>query len=129
MSRWPIILAIAAGGATGALARYGLSRWLNQSTGAGFPWGTFAANAAGCLLLGFCFHWLGERGSPALRAGLTVGFIGALTTFSTWCLETRHLADDRQFLTAGANMVLSVVVGLAAVWLGIVIARAWFGVS
>ncbi len=129
MNRLWVIAAVAVGGAAGALARYGLSRWIHRSAAGGFPWGTFAANVIGCLLIGFCFQWLGQRGNPVLRSGVMVGFIGALTTFSTYCLETRNLADERQLLAAGVNIVASVIAGLIAVYLGIVAAKWTFGTT
>ena len=129
MNRLWVIVAVAVGGAAGALARYGLSRWIHSSGTGGFPWGTLAANILGCLMIGFCYHWLGQRGSPILRAGIMVGFIGALTTFSTYCLETMNLADSRQLLPAGLNIVGSVVAGLIAVYVGIVAAKMVFGTT
>ncbi len=126
MKLWTIV-AVAAGGACGALARYGLNRWSHQWSATGFPWGTVIANIIGCLMIGFCYQWFGPRVSPVVRAGVMVGFIGALTTFSTYCLETRNLADEKQFFAAGVNTVGSVIVGLAAVYAGIALAKTVFG--
>jgi CrcB protein len=117
MGQLPLLAAIAIGGAAGALLRYGLLRGLGFSP-RGFPIGTFTANVIGCLLLGFCIVWLTERASPTVRVGVQVGLIGALTTFSTYCFDSVDLARQHEFALAAVNTVLSVAVGLLAVWLG-----------
>lgn len=116
----PITLAIAAGGAFGALARYGVDRFVSLRSAAVFPWGTFVVNVSGCLLVGFLVGGIVDRHSaPAwLRAALIVGFCGAYTTFSTFAQETTSLADARDYAVALANVTASVVVGFAAVLLG-----------
>ena len=125
----PVIAAVACGGAFGALARFGISQAVAGSRiGTAFPVATFIANMVGCLVIGFCFVWLGERGagSPALRSGIQIGFLGALTTFSTYSLESLNLLVDRQYGYAAANILGSVVLGLAAAYLGIISGRAIF---
>lgn len=125
MPRWSVLIAIALGGALGALLRFGIGRWLQSQATGGFPWGTFAANALGCLAIGFCYVWL-ARASPEWRSGISIGLIGAMTTFSTYCLETLNLLDDRQYALAAANLLGSVVVGLTAAAGGMMLGRAVF---
>ena len=127
MSRTWVIVAVAVGGALGALLRFGLSRGLQQQSATAFPIGTLAANLIGCLGIGFCYVWLESRGSPALRDGIRIGLIGALTTFSTYCIESIALLEKGAYGYALANLAGSVVLGLAACYLGIVLARSIFG--
>lgn len=116
----PVALAIAAGGALGALARYGVDRFVSTRTVSVFPWGTFVVNVSGCLAVGFLIGAFVDRHhAPAwLRAALVVGFCGAYTTFSTFAQETTNLVDARDYALAFANVALSVLAGIAAVLLG-----------
>jgi fluoride exporter len=120
------ITAIAVAGALGALARYALGGWVGRRTGGGFPWGTLVVNISGSLALGFLFTLLTERflPHPTIRTAATVGFLGAYTTFSTFTFETMRLIEDGAVAQAGANIALSVVAGLVAVYAGIVLGRA-----
>jgi fluoride exporter len=121
----PIPLAIALAGALGALARYWLDGVVSRRTGGGFPWGTFAVNMTGSFLLGFLFTLLTERYrvDAWVRSGLTIGFVGAYTTFSTLSLETYRLLEDGAVASALANALGSLVAGLAALYVGIVLGR------
>lgn len=84
------VFAVAVGGAFGAVARYGVSIWMMQQFGGGFPWGTLAVNLVGCFLLGLLdgFVVSGQLVSAEARLLLGTGFLGALTTFSTFSVET-----------------------------------------
>jgi CrcB protein len=116
---------IALCGALGCLARYFLSGWVYSLLGRSFPYGTFAVNILGAFLIGLIME-LALRStmiSANLRTGLTVGFLGGLTTFSTFSYETFRLLEDGEFLVAAGNVLASVVVCLAFTWLGIVAAR------
>ena len=125
-----MMMAVALGGAVGALARYAITHLTTQRLATPFPVGTLAANVLGCLAIGFCYVWFEHRiENEALRLGLRVGLIGALTTFSTYAIETIDLAHQKQYAFAAANLVGSVVLGLGAAWLGIVLARSVLGVS
>lgn len=114
---------IALGGALGALARYGLTVWVQQrllpST---FPWGTFVINVSGSFVLGLVATLITERflHHPGWRPFVTIGFVGAYTTFSTFEYESARLGPSWQAL---GNLVGSVVVGYACVWLGIRLAH------
>lgn len=112
--------------AGGGLSRYYLSGWIYALLGRSFPYGTFVVNIVGAYLIGLVME-LGLR-STALpdtwRLGLTVGFLGGLTTFSTFSYETFKLLEDGQFLLAAANVLASVLICLLCTWLGIVTIRA-----
>ena len=112
--------------AGGGLTRYYLSGWVYSLLGRAFPYGTFAVNIIGAYFIGLVME-LGLRGtaiSDTLRLGLTVGFMGGLTTFSTFSYETFKLLEDGQFLVAFANILGSVAVCLLFTWLGIVTIRS-----
>ena len=119
-------VAIAIAGALGALARYGLDGFVSRRMRGAFPWGTFVVNVSGAFVLGLVFTLATERwGLPAwLRSAITIGLLGAYTTFSTLMFETYRLAEDRATGLAFANIAGSCVAGLAAVYLGIVLGRA-----
>ena len=119
------ILAIAAGGALGALLRHWTAVAVHNKLGTGFPYGTLVVNVLGSLLMGFLYIWLLDRFStgPALRAFLLIGVLGAFTTFSTFSLETLNLMEAGHVGKALANMLLSVSVCIAAAGLGVLTAR------
>ena len=121
MEKW-IYLMI--GGLTGTAARYGLTGLVSQKAGAGFPWGTIAVNIAGCFLVGFLDVFLGKKFSlsPQYRLLLMTGFCGAFTTFSALMLETSQLLKSGGFLSAAGNVMISVGLGFAVLWLGAAIA-------
>ncbi len=112
--------------AGGGLTRYYLSGWVYGLLGRAFPYGTFAVNIIGAYCIGLIME-LSLRSTliPAtLRLGLTVGFMGGLTTFSTFSYEIFRLLEEGQYLVAVANALASVVVCLFCTWLGVVTARA-----
>ena len=119
------VLAIAAGGAVGALLRYWTSIAVHSRLGAAFPYGTLVVNVLGSLLMGFLYIWLVERmaAGPALRAFLLIGVLGAFTTFSTFSLETLNLMEAGHAGKALANVLVSVIVCVAAAGLGVLAAR------
>jgi len=111
-------------GMAGTLARYGLQGLVQQRTGATFPYGTLVVNLVGCLLLG----GIAQYGlthltiPPEWRIGVTVGFFGAFTTFSTFSWETVRLLEDGEWMRATMYVLASVVGGLACVFFGMRIA-------
>ena len=119
------VLAIAAGGAVGALMRYWVSTGVYTLVGRGFPHGTLVVNVVGSLLMGLLYVLLLERvtAGPELRAGLLIGLLGAFTTFSTFSIETLNLIEQADYFKAGLNVVLSVVACIGAAWLGLIIGR------
>lgn len=117
---------IGTAGFAGAIARYGLEGWVSGRTAGAFPWGTLAVNTSGSFLLGLLFTLFAERFlmNPSLRSALTIGFVGAYTTFSTFSLETVRLIEDGASGLALVNVVGSVVLGIAAVYTGTFVGRA-----
>lgn len=114
------LLAVALGGAAGALARYGLGGWVQARAGLGFPWGTLVVNVLGCLLIGLAVGiFEGVRVAPEVRALIIVGFLGAFTTFSTFGWETVVLLQEGAWGRAAAYALGSVAVGAVAVWAGL----------
>lgn len=106
---------VAVVGGIGAVLRFVVDRAVARRAARAFPFGTLAVNISGAALLGFLGSLaLGQ--DAALLAG--TGFVGAYTTFSTWMLETQRLGEERQTRTALANIVVSVVLGMAAAVLG-----------
>lgn len=112
-------------GALGAIARYGLEGLVSRRFGSAFPWGTFIVNVSGAFALGLVFTVLTERFmfAPWVRSTLTIGFLGAYTTFSTLSLETLRLFEGGSYLLAAANSVGSLAAGLLAVYAGVVVGR------
>ena len=119
------ILAVAVGGAAGALSRYWVSTWVYARLGTDFPYGTLVVNVAGSLLMGFFYILLLERMDlgPGWRGLITVGFLGAFTTFSTFSIETLNLLEIREYGRAIFNVLASVIFCIAAAWLGLTIGR------
>jgi len=113
-------------GALGCLARYYLSGWVYALLGRGFPYGTLAVNVIGAFLIGLVMEFSIRSAliSPTLRVALTIGFLGGLTTFSTFSFETFRLLEEGSFVVAFGNVLLSVVACLACTWVGITVARA-----
>jgi CrcB protein len=111
---------VAVGGASGALARYWLSGWVNVAFAGFFPLGTLVVNVMGSLLLGFGMQAMEAFPvSPELRTMMTIGFLGAFTTFSTYSYETVALFRDGDWTRAMLYTGLSFALGLTAVLIGI----------
>lgn len=118
-------MGIAAAGALGAMGRYGLEGVVSNRFPGVFPWGTFTVNMSGSFFIGALFVLLSERFVVAgwLRSSVTIGFVGAYTTFSTLSLETVRLIQDGSYLVAVAYGMGSLVLGLVFVFLGIAAGR------
>jgi CrcB protein len=116
------LLLVAIGGAAGSVARYKLSGFvLHHTIDWRFPAGTFVVNVLGCLIAGV-LAGLAEKHellSPETRLLLFTGVLGGFTTFSAFGLETVFLLRRGETLVAGANIILSVLAGLAALWIGL----------
>ena len=112
--------------AGGGLTRYYLSGWVYSLLGRAFPFGTFAVNIIGAYFIGLVMQ-LGLSSTvipDTLRLGLTVGFMGGLTTFSSFSYETFKLLEDGQFVVAFTNVLASVALCLLFTWLGIFTVRS-----
>ncbi len=119
------LLLVAAGGALGALCRYGLSGFVHRFLPADYPFGTTAVNVLGCFLFGLVWILVDER--YLIRAEgrifLLVGFMGAFTTFSTYIFETGQLMSNFQWLYAGLNLTCQIILGFLALTLGMAAGR------
>lgn len=120
---------VAAGGAVGALARFGAgalaARWLGDQ----FPWGTLVVNLVGCLAIGAVWHAVHAAVLPeAARHALAVGLLGGLTTFSSFGYETVTLLEREAFGLAVANVLGNLGLGLGATGAGLALARWWWPV-
>lgn len=123
---------IGLGGGIGALGRYFISVWVAERIQMIFPWGTLLVNLTGSFFIGLLFEVFEALALPiAYRAFFTIGFLGGLTTFSSFSLETVNLLRDGEWKLAALNMSLNVFVGvgmtLAGIFLGRVIVRALRG--
>ncbi len=121
------ILMVALGGAAGSVARYIVSRMVQEHTCGSFPWPTLAVNVAGCLVIGFLYGLSGRgaMGREELRLLLTTGFCGGFTTFSTFCSEGMGLVRSGQTLSAAVYAGGSVALGFVFVALGAWLASRW----
>ena len=119
-------LLIAAGGALGSIARYWVGSTVGSRMGTRFPYGTFVINLTACIIIGFSLTYLGKRVevNPAWRFFVPIGFIGAYSTFSTYEWETLSTLRAGAFVLAATYAIGSLVLGLAATWLGAVLADA-----
>ncbi|WP_425395479.1 fluoride efflux transporter CrcB [Aeoliella sp.] len=115
------LLAIAGGGAVGALLRYAVAVLAVHVLGDRFPYGVLIVNVFGCFLIGLLMHealvegkWLPVNSHVAV----TIGFLGALTTFSTFGYDTLRLIELGRPLAAGANVLANCILGIGACWLG-----------
>ena len=113
---------VAIGGALGTVGRFWLSGLVANKFGQTFPWGTLIINVTGSFVIGFFATFTDPDGrylvSPAFRTFFMIGICGGYTTFSSFSLQTLNLAQDGEWLYAGANCVASLVLCLVAVWLG-----------
>jgi CrcB protein len=118
-------LLIAAGAVLGANARYWVGLWAAGRFGAAFPYGTLIVNVTGCLVLGFLISLSTGRVAlaPEVRLLFAVGFLGSYTTFSSFAAESLSLAQDGSLGRSLANLFANNLIGLAATWVGVVLAR------
>lgn len=132
------LLLVAFGGSLGALARYGVGLAAGHWLGKGFPWGTLAVNVAGCFAMGIVLKLLADLESqpadamtPAVHTqlslwhkGVAIGFLGGLTTFSTFSGDTLRELQGGQPLVAFGNIAANVLLSLLAVWAGFALLQA-----
>lgn len=122
---WGQLLLLALAGAAGTLTRYGLATWVQRWAGPAFPWGTLAVNLVGCLLFGLVVALSEGRAlvGPQARLILLTGFMGALTTFSTFAFDTTQLASHAGWTLALVNVAAQNVLGLASVYAGLALGQ------
>jgi fluoride exporter len=118
-----VLLAMAGG--MGALARYGLSGFVQKISGMSFPWGTVIVNLTGCFLAGLLWSLFENRWnvSGETRTVVLVGFMGAFSTFSTFIFETGDLLRSAQWMYAAANLTIQNGIGLLALFTGMAFGR------
>ena len=115
---------VAIGGSLGSMARYGIGGFVSDRFGQSFPWNTLVINVTGSFIIGILGAMTAPEGkmSPQSRVLATqlliTGVCGGYTTFSSFSLQTLKLLQDRQWLYAGGNILLSVILCMIAVWLG-----------
>ena len=121
----PMALAIALGGAVGALSRHYMAAAVSRALGLGFPYGTLTVNVFGCFLMGLLVEALALRFSitPEARGFLAVGLLGGFTTFSAFSLEVALLYERGQLLLAALYVAASVVLSVAALFGGLAVGR------
>lgn len=117
------LIPVALGSALGGAARYTMTALVQERANAAFPVGTLAVNVLGCLLIGILVQLLLGRSSQTVQLLLTTGFCGGFTTFSTFSFETIDLMQNGLWQRALAYVILSVVGGLGAYWIGMTLVR------
>ncbi|WP_297802948.1 fluoride efflux transporter CrcB [uncultured Brevundimonas sp.] len=124
-------LMVAAGGALGAMARYATGLAMVRAFGSGgWPWGTFAVNLVGGLLIGLVTGWIALKSqgtSEAVRLFAVVGVLGGFTTFSAFSLELVQMLERREMAMAAGYALASVFLSVVAVFVGLIIMRKVFG--
>lgn len=115
-------------GAAGSGARYLIALWAAQRLGSTFPYGTLIVNLTGCFAIAAVMHAaLTLSWSPTVRSAVTIGFIGGLTTYSSFNYETTRLLEEGAAPAAALNVMLTVVGAFVAGWLGMLCAKQLLG--
>lgn len=127
--QWSVVAMVALGGALGSVVRYGVAGWVQPAWWPGFPFGIFAVNITGGLIMGLITELaaLKLNLTPELRAFLTTGVLGGYTTFSTFSLDSALLIERGAYIQAGVYMAGSVVLSVLALFLGLWIVRTLYG--
>ncbi len=120
MSQLSILGFIALGGAFGACSRYLVSEFMASTLGRGFPYGTLTVNVVGSLAMGLLMAAFQKEMLPTepWRQIIGLGFLGALTTFSTFSMDNVTLMQQGAFLKMGLNVLLNVMLSITAAWVG-----------
>jgi CrcB protein len=122
------LIFVCLGGAAGSGTRYLVSLWAQQRFGPGFPYGTLIVNVVGCFVIAAVMHAALQLDWPAtLRLAITAGFIGGLTTYSSFNYETMQLLQTGAPAAAMLNVAVTLMSGAVAGWLGFVTSRALVG--
>jgi fluoride exporter len=115
-------------GAAGTGTRYLIALWAAQRFGSAFPFGTLIVNLVGCFAIAAVMHAAGTLSwSPTVRSAITIGFIGGLTTYSSFNYETTRLMEEGASGAAAFNAAATILGAFAAGWLGMLCARQFIG--
>jgi len=125
---WQIFIAVGIGGFLGAVSRFLLSGWVQKLIGSSFPFGTLAVNMLGSFLIGFLILYFEQSMAPQQKTLLITGFLGALTTLSTFSLETVLMLQESLYLKAFSNISLNVIFCITATVLGMMLFRRIYGI-
>jgi CrcB protein len=123
---YTLLVSVGVGGAVGAIFRFLLSNYLNKMLGASFAYGTLGVNIVGSLLIGFLFLYFEQVVSPNFKALLITGMLGALTTFSTFSLETVVMIEQGFYIKALLNILLNVTFSIFGTILGMFVFKSLF---
>ncbi len=121
------LFAVGAGGFVGAISRFLLSTGIQKLTGSSFPYGTMGVNVLGSFLIGFLFLYFEQAIAPAQKALVITGLLGALTTFSTFSLETVLMLQSQLYIKAFANVSLNAIACIGATLVGMMVFRRIYG--
>ncbi len=121
------LLAIGMGGFFGAISRFLLASWIQKITGSFFPIGTLTVNVVGSFLIGVLYMYFEQSINPLYKAALVTGFLGALTTFSTFSLETFLMIQEGLFLRALLNIFLNVTLTISSTFAAIILFKKIYG--
>jgi CrcB protein len=125
--QWSLILIVGIGGFFGAIARFLIAGYVQTHAQTLFPLGTLSVNVLGSFIIGFAALYFAQTIQPEYKALVMTGFLGALTTFSTFALENVTLMQSGAYVKAALNIVLNVVLTLAAVWAAMSIFQKIYG--
>lgn len=121
------LLSVGIGGFIGAILRFSISNWVGKTTTTAFPWGTLSVNVLGSFLIGFLFLYFQQSNLSATQKALFItGLLGALTTFSTFSLETVLLMEKELYVRAFSNVFLNVVLSVFFTFLGMLFFKKLF---
>ncbi len=123
----PIFIYVGIGGFMGAILRFSISSALQRLLGSSFPYGTIGVNTIGSFMIGFLFLYFEQTIEPSQKAMYVTGLLGALTTFSTFSLETILMLQGGLFAKAAANIVFNVLFSIVATILGMIVFRRLYG--
>ena len=119
-----LLLSVGIGGFIGAILRFSISTWVGKATTTAFPWGTLSVNILGSFFIGFLFLYFQQSNfSPTQKALFITGLLGALTTFSTFSLDTVLLMEKELYTQAMSNVVLNIMFSVGATLLGMWVFR------
>jgi CrcB protein len=126
--QFQMIFAVALGGAIGAVGRFLIGSFVQRSLGASFPFGTLSVNILGSFIIGFLFLYFEQTLAPTQKALLVTGVMGALTTFSTFSLETLLMLQGGLYQKAVINILLNIILSIGATLLGVLIFKKIYSI-